>query len=374
MPAPDVFAQLAIGTRECPDQESLQEVQNAALSFLPLGNSAKALVVCVNQVTRPTRAIKVGIWADPGNVQEEELRNSLYEWDEVATGNGPSAALSVSTSAIQHMASAQWPLIAKNKIEAPVGFVRLDKTIRIRTEPGRIIGQVNGTWKKRWIRNIRFTLTTTEKLRVSGVQEQPVEVNESSSDIDAQRAIWSTLLIAAISPAMGLLEFFATYKVERAGEASVSGIGPGAVLAVQWPSSILTKIDPPLLPGKIIFYWNEFTIGYHRIGAKGAFIPIPRDPTANIRGRTRIEVKAPRLKASETYRVHTQDMKPPLHFRWFVDGVNVGTEAGQQVRFQADKGPQTITKTVRVEVQDSDGATLSDEATVHFIVTGRYNP
>jgi hypothetical protein len=67
-------------------------------------------------------------------------------------------------------------------------------------------------------------------------------------------------------------------------------------------------------------------------------------------------------------------MKPPLVFRWFVDGVNVGREAHQQVKFQADKGPAAITKKVRVEVTDSDDATVSDEATVHFIVTGRYNP
>jgi hypothetical protein len=359
MPEPDVVVELNVGNT-CPSDDDLQKIQEVVKSAVPLGADMRALRVCSERQQLDGMVLSIGLWADDGGETDAQLETALLAASLLIRGR--SAALSFAPNAIQLMASASWSRKPK-KIDKKIGFIRLGENIAVTIGDGHIVTRITGQYKVRFAPNISFTVTMRDRLNLRRLGPPPLDATTTTKVSPNLAKV--AIIAALLSPTLGILTFWQGDKLIP----TPSGQGAGGALAAQWPQQILTEIDPPDLPGKIVLLWADLVVDDRGVRTLGAFIPVPRTSAAVIKGPSAITVELPANSARRTYEVITQDLRGDLAIRWTIDGAPAGREAKEDVRFSVPgRDAQTIFRRLQVEVRDEDGVVETDELRVRFEV------
>jgi len=185
----------------------------------------------------------------------------------------------------------------------------------------------------------------------------------------APNTIKYTLIVTPISLLLGGLIFWQGDNLVESLASPPNTTGAGGALAAQWPTQILTRIAPPILPGKITLHWTDLVVDDRGVRTLGYIIPETRIPMAFIYGPRAITMQLPAHRAFTTYRLVTQDLRGPLEIQWSIDGVLAGRAAVQEVRFETPGvDPDIVSRQLRVEVHDVDGLMATHELEVRFEV------
>jgi hypothetical protein len=366
MPVPDLVLELGLGVgNSCPEEATLERMAAVARETVPLGARARALAICSDRPGFNQRVLSVGVWANDEGDSEARLADALTAAGPLVPGRN--AALQFSPAGLQTMASVEWRRVPK-KIDAKIGFTRLNDTISVVIDDETIVTTVRGEHKIRFAPNIsfKFTLRDTLALRLLG-SEPPLEVESTSKFSPGM--IKAAALTSLISPLLGGLVFWKGDDV-ASGLAPSNVGGAGGALAARWPPYLLTEMDPPDLSGKLSFLWSDLVVDDRGVRTLGAVVPVPRVPVAGIQGPGIVTAQLPSNSATVTYRLLTKDLRGRLDIRWTIDGSTAGRAVTQKVSFQTPGlDPRTITRRVQVDVTDEDGLTASHQRVITFKVT-----
>jgi hypothetical protein len=365
MPDPDVVLQLVLDDT-CPDRVALDKIEAAMKAAVPLETSARSLAVCGAVPGFNNKVLSVGLWGNDDGLSEADLTDALLNAGPITPMR--SAALMFSAQGIQHLASSSYEGISK-RIDLRFGFIRLRDEIEVGIEPGIVRTTIKGEWKQRFVPNIPFSITIADTLQL--LPRGSDKSLEATSSTTVKPGILKLGAISSlISPLLGGLIFWL-------GDDVVGGLAPdsgaqsaGSALAAQWPAQILTEVNPPELPGKLVFTWTDLVVDERGVQTSGIFIPTEREPAAFIQGSTNLNAELPAHSTTAKYRLATHDLRGSRHRRWSIDGVPAGDGHSQEVSFRTvGQDPGFQTREILVEVRDEDGLTASREIRVRFEVT-----
>ncbi len=132
--------------------------------------------------------------------------------------------------------------------------------------------------------------------------------------------------------------------------------GVGAAVAAGWPAEVLTRIDPPDLPGKFELIWTQLTVNTDGIATQGIFVPANREPRIAISGPDRVSFREAVGSTSVGYIADARDLRSPA-ITWS-GGAN-GSGPTKRVLFHRE-GQVNLQVTAR----DEDGLTASASKSV----------
>jgi len=249
---PHVVAQFVVGP-QCPGDSDLDGIRRAVVATLSgaLGTEA-TFVMCGPKPSVGTNVVTVGSWVDREEFTDDQLRAELAENDLLASGR--TAALLVTADLVKLLTYAQFPDLPQRR-----GSVTI-REVDVSFDPGVMTTRVRGNAKRRFLPSVGFTYTVKERLSVNTPGTIPPIGAQSSTDVDAglPSVLAYALLIGLLSPLLGAVTIFAADPLIEALAPDVKG--PGGMVAATWPSEVLTRIRPPLLPGKFLLNWSEVTV------------------------------------------------------------------------------------------------------------------
>jgi hypothetical protein len=338
------------GGSDCPPRPTIDEIADSVDElFLPaLQQGRRTQAVCTRRDDLGLFVVTVGVWFDAVGVQDENLIGQLTQVPLLAAGN--TAALRFTKEVMQLAADISWSQVPKDD-----GRLHLDDAIRVEIEGEQIITQVSGYFDLPALPDPDFTHTIRDRLALAPQEGARALVFEESIDTDMDAGpdlIVAGLIAAMFSPLLGAV----LIGTAAAGEAIAEGNAPsrpglGAALAAGWPAEVLTRIQPPRLPGKFVLNWTELTVDVDGVATQGTLLPALREPRITVSGPDRVSFREATGSTTRTYAAHARDLRNPA-MTW--SGAAQGFGVSKRVLFHRE-GRVSL----RVSAQDVDGLTGS---------------
>jgi hypothetical protein len=235
--------------------------------------------------------------------------------------------------------------------------------------PDKIITTITG-FDESPLPDVDFTLTITDRLRVSG---GAVDL-DTTTDLDVDRS-WIHIL-AGISALASVLvnPIFLLAGAGFITESLIIGsvdpdndrAGGGAVVAQRIPTDLFIRGGNKLVP-----VYERVSVSTAGIVAGGDVLLVPRDPQVSVAGTRQIVVIEGETTATRSYQVITRDLRKPIRFRW--SGGTPSNEFGQATKITFDLSGLKVGKAVfreaRVRATDADNLTSEAAASVRIFMT-----
>lgn len=352
--SPDIVAEFVVPI--CPPDEILDQLaeQLSANFLLSLEADQKALAVCAPRLVVETNVVTVGMWVESDGFSDDELRGALVDSSLLTPGR--TIALLVTARAIQRLVAEVWAAADKS-----IGRITLGEEISVDVGSDGIVTEVRGTYDPPLFvfPDLDFTYTIRESLSLRPAGSAPPVEARTSTDLDvgAPGLLAASLIVGVLNPILGAIVFFGVQEIAESQAPEVLGVG--GALASQWPSEILTQIEPPFLPGKFILSWSDLTVDEEGVRTLGIFTPTERAPKVSIVGPLEVRVQEALGHKEARYHGDIHDLRAPLTTQW--SGAVGGSELATSVLFFSASVGQ---KPISVSVRDVDGLSAADAITV----------
>ena len=217
------------------------------------------------------------MWLDREEFTDEQLRTELGQSALLTPGR--SVALAVTEALIQLQFTA---VLLRELGELPAKRGRL--TFEARGAPSRRGCDHHEGEREIDIpifSDVNFTYTMRERLSISAAGSTTALDVDASTDTDAGKPGWrrarrpGECTARPASPGRG-------WTCRSPAPQLEGGVGGG--LAASWPAEILTRIAPPLFPGKVVLAWTEVEVDRAGVRTFGTFSQT-RPPTQHQRER-----------------------------------------------------------------------------------------
>jgi len=377
---PDLALQLLI----CLDQD----LNNSIVSTVreAISPNADVRTACINGTQR------IGIWLRPFVNAEDNRARDRGMAQLNLLGPGETLTFFINASLIRRQAFDGWNAAPKrlngDGRPNPDGPVHLTSFSLIFESPDKVITKIGGFDERPWP-DVSFTLTITDTL--SAVNSDLHCDSVRDLDVDTSWINFLTGVFLLLLPPLGIV-----FLVERLIIASRdapdvdAGAGCGALGLI--PKEIL-------IPGgqKVVAFYNRADVSNAGIFAGGSVEIMPRSPEVTISGPTRLAAEEEQSSVTATYRLHTDDLRPPFHevlstatatfgarvpgpgttpprprIVWSGDGTPLRPSAevtGFRFNTTGAHAGDILTRRVAVLVVDADGLSASAELIVRIHIT-----
>ena len=384
-PPPISTPDLALQLLTCLDAD----LNNSIVSTVrqAIDPNADVRTACINGTQR------IGIWLRPFVSDTDNQARDRGMGLLNLLGGGETLTFFVNSSLIRRQALDGWNAAPKRvngdgRADAS-GPVHLTSFSLIFQSPDKVITKIGGFDERPWP-DVSFTLTATDTLStVNG------DLNcESTRDLDVDTS-WINFLTGAfllLLPPLGVV-FLVERLIIASRDAPDVDAGAGCSALSLIPKEIL-------IPGgqKVVASYTRAEVSTAGIFAGGSVDVVPRSPEVTIAGPTQLSVEEEEAFVIATYRLRTDDLRPPFHEEivaanvtfaarvpgpggitpprprivWSGDGTPLRPSAEvTQFRFNTTgtHAGQILTRRVAVLVVDADGLSASAELFVRIHIT-----
>jgi hypothetical protein len=378
-PPPVSTPDLALQISFCLDDDMNTGLVSAVRQAI--GSNADVRTACVNNSQR------IGIWLRPFvNDQDNQARNRGLERLNII-GTGETLAFFINSALIRRQAFDGWNAAPKRRNgdgdPDPNGPVHLTGFSVSFEGPNRVVTRVEGFDERPWP-DVDFLLTTTDTLSLSGGQARCD--SQRDLDVDTSWLNFLTGLFLIVLPPLGIVFLVQRIIIASRDEPDVNA-GAGCGVPAMIPQEILIPAGL-----KVVASYTRLEVFPGAIVAGGFFDVIPRSPEVTITGPSQISVEEGTASLTQSYTLHTEDLRPPFHevlsanvaaritgpeiprpkIAWSGEGVALSPSAettGFRFNLAGAQAGQVITRRVAVVVVDVDGLSDSAELIVRIHVT-----